>query len=75
MTIFKKQQKWKMYFDEVSQHIAWMMKNDDYAKIEEVCQDIFKNTDISVEERVGYGAAIFSINKFHNPKQNLEEMF
>ena len=75
LRIFKSQKKWKMYFEEVSAFINWLSSNDEYAKIEEICIDIYLNTDISVEDRAGYGAAIFSINRFHNPKANIEEMF
>jgi hypothetical protein len=56
----------------VAKYIKWLNDHDNYPKIEELCIEILGNPKISVEDRAGFGAAIFSINKFYNAKSNLE---
>ena len=75
MNLLRRQEKWKLFFEEVSQYIGWANRKDDYGKIEDICLNIFNDAKINVEDRVGYGAAIFSINKFYNPKSNIEDIF
>lgn len=64
-----------MYIEEVKTHVKFLKSQMQYAKIEEIHVEVYKNDKIETETRIEFGANIYAIDNYYNPKCDVEEIF
>ena len=75
MSIYKKSEKWKLYLDEIKAQCLFLKSQMQCQQIEELHLEVFKNSKLEDQTRVEFGANIYAIDNYYNPKCEIDSVF
>ena len=72
---YLKKDKLELYWEQLQLEANLLKELNKYLEVEEVWMSAFANQKLSADWRLTAGTSIFSIDKFYNPKADLESCY